>query len=188
MSKKQITLGVPIHRKSGPSSFVQTERRAHEAWAALIKRSPTAAMVMHHLVAKMGHQNAVVIGQKTLAKLMGCHPDTVKRAIATLEADRWIQVIQVGGRGTVNGYVVNDAVAWGQKRDDRQTLSVFSARVVADAEDQTPITLKATELRRLPMVYPPEQAIPTGLGEEGAQMLLEGTEPVLEGEPHDPEA
>ena len=134
-------LGAPLHHQRSPGSFVQTERKAHEAWAALIKKSPTAAMVMHHLVAKMGHQNAVVIGQKTLAKLLDCHPDTVKRAVADLVTDRWIQVVQVGGRGTVNAYVVNDAIAWGQARDQRQQLSQFHAQVIADADDQNPATL-----------------------------------------------
>lgn len=180
-------LGAPLHHQRSPGSFVQTERKAHEAWAALIRKSPTAAMVMHHLVAKMGHQNAVVIGQKTLAKLLGCHSDTVKRAVADLVADQWIQVVQVGGRGTVNAYVVNDAVAWGQSRDQRQHLSQFHAQVVADAEDQSPATLKSTQLRRLPMIYPPEQALPDGEGEPGAQMLFNGMEPVIEGEPRIPD-
>lgn len=139
-------------------------------------------MVLHHLVAKMGHQNAVVIGQKTLATLLDCHPDTVKRAIADLVKDRWIQVIQIGGRGTVNAYVVNDSVAWGQARDQRQHLSQFSAQVIADAQDQSPAALQSTQLRRLPLIYPPEQALPSGLGEPGAQMLLDGMEPVIEGE------
>lgn len=139
-------------------------------------------MVMHHLVAKMGPQNAVVISQKTLAKLLGCHPDTVKRAVADLVRDRWVQVVQVGGRGTVNAYVVNDTVAWGQARDQRTTLSVFSAQVVADAEDQNQATLETSGLRRLPLIYPPEEALPAGEGEPGAQMLLDGMEPVIEGQ------
>ena len=33
------------------------------------------------------------------------------------------------------------------------------------------------------MIYPPEQALPAGAGEEGAQMLLDGMEPVIEGPP-----
>lgn len=176
-------LGAPVAHPRAPGTFVQTERRAHEAWAKLIARSPTAAMVMHHLVARMGPQNAVVISQKTLAKLLGCHPDTVKRAVADLVKDRWVQVVQVGGRGTVNAYVVNDTIAWGQKRDQRPNLSVFSAQVVADAEDQTPATLSVQELRRLPLIYPPEEALPSGPGEPGAQMLLSGMEPVIEGPP-----
>jgi DNA-binding transcriptional regulator YhcF (GntR family) len=179
--KPPRVLGAQINRPTAPGSFVQTERRAHEAWASLIAKSPTAAMVMHHLVARMGHQNAVVISQKTLAKLLGCHPDTVKRAVADLVRDRWVQVVQVGGRGTVNAYVVNDTVAWGQSRDQRPTLSVFSAQVVADAEDQTAAVLEAKSLRRLPLIYPPEEALPMGPGEPGAQMLLDGMEPVLEG-------
>ena len=180
---KKPSLGSSVSHPRAPGSFVQTERRAHEAWASLISKSPTAAMVMHHLVARMGHQNAVVIGQKTLAKLIGCHPDTVKRAVADLVEDRWVQVVQVGGRGTVNAYVVNDTIAWGQKRDQRAALSVFSAQVVADAEDQSPATLEARELRRLPLIYPPEEALPAGPGEPGAQMLLDGMEPVIEGAP-----
>jgi len=187
MSTKPRALGAPLHHQRAPGSFVQTERKAHEAWAALIKKSPTAAMVLHHLVAKMGHQNAVVIGQKTLANLLGCHPDTVKRAIADLVADRWIQVVQVGGRGTVNAYIVNDAVAWGQARDQRQHLSQFSAQVIADAQDQSPATLHSGQLRRLPMIYPPEQALPSGDGDPGSQMLLDGMEPVIEGEPRFPD-
>lgn len=188
MSTKQSRgLGTALHHQRAAGSFVQTERKAHESWAALIKKSPTAAMVLHHLVAKMGHQNAVVIGQKTLATLLDCHPDTVKRAIADLVKDRWIQVIQIGGRGTVNAYVVNDSVAWGQARDQRQHLSQFSAQVIADAQDQSPAALQSGQLRRLPMIYPPEQALPSGDGDPGAQMLLDGMEPVIEGEPRFPD-
>ena len=119
-------------------------------------RSPRAAAVMHHLVANMGHQNAVVISQKTLAKLAGCSVATLKRALADLENERWIQVVQIGQNGTVNAYVVNSNVAWGESRDQIGRLSVFSAAVVADAEDQTPERLERKELRKLPLIVPPE--------------------------------
>ena len=39
--------------------------------------SPRAAALMHHLVARMGHQNAVVVSHKTLAKMMGCGTRTI---------------------------------------------------------------------------------------------------------------
>jgi DNA-binding transcriptional regulator YhcF (GntR family) len=138
---------------------------------------------MHTLVARMGHQNAVVISQKLLAKLVGCNERTIRRAIEDLERDRWIQVVQLGTAGTMNAYVVNDTVAWGQRRDQKLTLSVFSAAVVADVDDQSEFTLEARALRRLPVIYPPEQALPSGPGEPGAQMLLDGMEPVIEGAP-----
>lgn len=175
-----------VSATSGPSTWVQTERAAHEAWARLTMKSPRAAAVMHTFVARMGHQNAVIISQKLLAKLVGCNERTIRRAIEDLERDRWIQVVQVGPSGTVNAYVVNDTVAWGQKRDQRPSVSIFSAAIVADADDQSEFTLEAKQLRRVPVIYPPEQALPTGPGEPGAQMLLDGMEPVIEGEPRLP--
>lgn len=138
---------------------------------------------MHTLVAKMGHQNAVVVSHKVLARLLGCGPRTIIRALQDLERDRWIQIVQLGQTGTVNAYVVNDRIAWGQKREERINLSTFSAAIVADEADQDEFTLEARHLRRLPMIYPPEQALPAGAGETGAQMLLDGMEPVIEGPP-----
>jgi DNA-binding transcriptional MocR family regulator len=136
---------------------------------------------MHHLVANMGHQNAVVISQKTLAKMVGCHVNTVNRALSDLEADNWIQVVQIGQTGSVNAYVVNSAVAWGETRDQIGRLSVFHASVVADAEDQPAGRLDRPELRKLPIIYPPEEAFPVGEGEPGAQIALPGLEPVIVG-------
>src|ERR1700691_4740161 len=130
---------------TSPNTWVQTERAAHEAWAKLTIKSPRSAALMHHLIARMGHQNAVVVSQKTLAKLMGCNPRTVQRAVADLVTDRWIQAVSLGGAGTINAYVVNDQVAWGQPRDQRPALSVFSAYVVADREDQDALTLEHRE-------------------------------------------
>jgi len=135
-------------------------------------------MLLHHLVAKMGHQNAVVISQKSLAKLMGIHERTVRRAITDLVDERWIQVVRIGS-GKESAYVVNDYVAWGQKRS-QLSLSTFSATVVADRDDQSPDTLTSTDLRRIPTLYPGEEQLPHGEPEKPpSQGLLEGTEPDL---------
>jgi hypothetical protein len=136
---------------------------------------------MHHLVANMGHQNAVVVAQKTLSAMVGCSLSTLKRALADLERDRWIQSVQIGNTGTVNAYVVNSSVAWGETRDQMPRLSVFHAAIIADAADQSEATLGRTKLRKLPLVVPPEQPLPDGPGEPGAQTLLPGLEPVIEG-------
>jgi hypothetical protein len=156
-------IGTPVKHK--PGQWVQTERKAHEAWASLIARKPRAAMLLHHLVAQMGHQNAVVISQKTLAKLTGVTDRTVRSAIADLVAERWISIVRLNGPGTVAAYVVNDRVAWGQPRDELR-LSVFSAMVVADFEDQDVSALDHVELRRIPALYPGERQLPTGPGED----------------------
>ena len=128
----------------------------------------------------MGHQNAVVISQRTLAKLLGCAPRSIRNAVEVLESERWIQVIQIGQRGTVNAYVVNDQVAWGEKREHIHRLSVFSAAIVADEEDQSEYTLLPGQLRRIPALYPGEVQMPTGEGEEPpSQPALPGMEPDL---------
>jgi DNA-binding transcriptional MocR family regulator len=180
MNKPLLTtsaVGVPAKNKVG--QWVQTERKAHEAWANLIGRKPRAAALLHHLVAQMGHQNAVMVSQKTLAKIMGSSLDTVKRALRDLEAERWIQIVKMNGPGTVAAYVVNDRVAWGQSRE-QLCLSVFSATVVADAEDQDPLTLEHSDLRRIPTLYPGERQLPSGQGEDPpSQPSIDGMEPDL---------
>jgi len=181
-------LGTQVVSKQ--NTWVQTERAAHEAWAKLAMNSPRAAALMHHLVANMGSQNAVVVNQKTLSKMLGCTVRTVQRAVADLVADRWIQAVNLGGAGTVNAYVINDQIAWGEKRELRPRLSMFSARVIADSEDQDALTLERTELRRLPMLYPGERQLPTGPGEDPpSQPSLTGLEadlPAVSGDNPDP--
>jgi hypothetical protein len=41
-------------------TWVQTERAAHEAWAALIGRQPRAAALLHLLVANMDRSGALL--------------------------------------------------------------------------------------------------------------------------------
>lgn len=178
MSAQPERLGTPV--TAGPRTFVQTERKAHEAWAKLTLRSPRAAAVMHHLVANMGHQNAVVISQKTLSKLLSCSIDTIQRAISELARDHWVQIVRLNGPGTVSAYVVNSSVAWGEKREHIGNLSVFHAAVIADADDQPEGSLDRTELRRIPMLFPGEQQLPSGDGlPPPSQPSLPGMEPDL---------
>src|SRR5260363_474402 len=80
-------IGVQVKNK--PGKCVQTERKDHEAWANLIARKPRADMLMHHLVAQMGHQNAVVISQKTFSQLMGTSLRTTQYAISDLTTEKW---------------------------------------------------------------------------------------------------
>ena len=177
MTPPQDKLGTPAKNK--PGQWVQTERKAHEAWARMCMSKPRAAALAHHLVAQMGHQKAVVVSQKTLAKLMGCSLRTIQYAIADLVAEKWVQVVKMGGTGSVAAYVVNDCVAWGQPRDQLR-LSIFSANVVADIEDQDTVTLDHSDLRRIPTLYPGERQSPSGPSEDPpSQPLLAGFEPDL---------
>ena len=173
----QNKIGTQPLAQSTHKTWVQTERAAHEAWAKLVIKNGKAAALMHVLVSQMGEQNAVVVPRGVLAKMIGSSEATVKRAIATLRAERWIETIQLGGKGGVNAYVVNRRVAWQQSRNNMH-LALFDAAIVADASEQE--SIGGPELRRVPVLYPGEEQLPTGDGEDPpAQALLEGLEPDL---------
>lgn len=162
-------------------TFIQTERATHEAWARLILASNRSAQLMHILCAQLDDTtNAVVISQKTLAKLMNCTERTIRNSLQPLINGHWIQVVQIGQAGTVNAYVVNSTVAWTKGRDDLH-LSSFHARVIADAEEQKPGTVEMTgKLRTVPLLYPGELQLPTGAGlPPPSEPALPGMEPDL---------
>ena len=170
-----------LPEKRQPGTWVQTERAAHEAWAALMRDSPTAAMLMHLLVARVGEHNAVVVSQKTMAKIMGRHVNTVKTAFKTLRDRNWIEIRQVGERGTVNAYIINDRVAWTGKREGLR-YSLFSAAVVL-SEDERPDRDqlgRQDPLRKVPSLLHGEQQLPTGDGlPPPSEPSLPGMEPNL---------
>ncbi|MFL9934260.1 hypothetical protein P0D88_34935 [Paraburkholderia sp. RL18-103-BIB-C] len=185
MKQKRQTVGVPA--QNGRATWVQTERRAHEQWAKLAANEPKAAALMHHLVARMERQNAVVVSQKVLAGLMGCSVETVKRAIRSLVAGKWVQIVKLNGPGTVSAYVVNDRVAFGERRENLR-LSLFSATIVASADDQDSETLDHSDLMKIPVLFPGERQLPTGPGEEPpAEPSLDGLEPDLPALRDDPQ-
>lgn len=165
--------------QSVKGTWVQTERKAHEAWAILIGSKPKAAQLMHLLVANMDRKGAVVASQKTLAEMMGCSVATVKRSLKALTDDNWLDVARIGSeRGGVNAYLVNRRVAWADKREN-QRYAAFDARIIVSASEQAPATLEATEpLRQLPQLG--ETQLPTGDGvDPPSQPSLEGMEPDL---------
>jgi hypothetical protein len=101
------------------SAFEQTradttmvQRAAHVSWAALIMQYPKAGALLHVLAARVDEHNAVIASHKVLARFAGCSVSTIKRAISVLVTGNWIEVRQIGDRGTVNAYVVNDRVVW----------------------------------------------------------------------------
>jgi hypothetical protein len=173
------SIGKPVVPKK--QTFIQIEREALHEWARFMMKNQRAASVLGHMTALMDKQAAVAISHKTLAKLCGCSLPTVKRALDALEKGSWIQVVQLGPTGTVNAYIINSRVAWCDLRDNKK-MAIFSARIVADAEDQTALTMSEDKLRRIPMVHPPEEALPTGEWPLDAQMQLSGLEQVAVGQ------
>jgi hypothetical protein len=163
------------------SRWVQTERAAHEAWALLTRKSALAAQIMHLLVARVGEHNAVVISQGTLAALTGASRRGVQKALRILIDDRWIELRQIGDRGTINAHVINDRVAWSGKRDGIR-YSLFSAVVVLSEDEQPDRDELGRQepLRRVPSLYSGEQQLPSGDGlPPPSEPSLPGMEPDL---------
>lgn len=170
-------VGSPPPADSKRATWVQTERATHEAWGMLTTRSPRAAAMAHYLVANMEQSGAVVASYATLAKITGMSVATVRRAIDDLKADRWIEVVQIGGKGGANAFVINSRVAWAQGRD-KLHMSAFTARVIADREEQQ--QLDDAPLRRIPVLRHGEQQLPSGpSGDPPNQPALDGMEPDL---------
>lgn len=167
--------------RAKPTGWIQTDRKVHEAWARMIAKKPKAAMLAHYLAANVGEHNAVVASHKTLAHMLDVHVTTIKRAIADLVSENWLEVRQIGQTGTACAYVLNHRVAWSGKRDNIR-YALFSATVIA-ASDEQPDSHELGEqqpLRQLPRLFPGERQLPAGEGEPPpSEPSLPGMEPDL---------
>jgi hypothetical protein len=140
-----------------------------------------AARLAHVLVANMDPaSNAVVASQTTIGELMGgVHRNTVRKAIQVLEAERWIEVLQIGGKGGALAYVVNSRVAWGQSREAIR-YAAFAARVLVSSSEQTEDIDDRPPLRQIPVLLRGEKQLPDGPGENPpSQPAIPGMEPDL---------
>jgi hypothetical protein len=136
---------------------------------------------LHLLVARMGEHNAVVMSHGTMAQLMGRNRRTVQRALDVLTEGNWVEARQIGDRGTVCAYIVNDRVAWQGHRSGMR-YSLFSAAVVvSDDEQPDQASLGAqSSLVRLPSLFPGERQLPSGEGlPPPSEPDLPGMEPEL---------
>lgn len=168
-----------LTREQNSSTWVQTERSAHEAWGRLTVSSPRAAALMHYLVAEMDESAAVVASHATLSAISGMSPSTIKRAIADLKAGNWVQVLQIGGKGGALAFVVNSRVGWATKRD-KIHMAAFTAKVLASGKEQEAGYLEGAPLHAIPMLAPGEAQLPTGDGEDPpSQPAIPGLEPEL---------
>jgi hypothetical protein len=100
----------------------------------------------------------------------------VQNALKVLDRERWLEIRQIGERGTVNAHVINDRVVWSGPRDGLR-YSLFSAMVIVSDEEQPDRSELGRQepLNRVPRLYPGEQQLPTGEG------LPPPSEPALPG-------
>lgn len=163
--------GELVRLKSGAVNhgFVQVSRRYLDELDELAFRSPAARKLLTCLVKGMNKQNAVMVSQESLVKLTGLSKPTIKRSVALLREQQWIEVLKVG---TSNVYRVNSSVFWTTRADGR--WASFSAEVILNFDEQDKITKTApinppkTTLRHIPFVQIHEDVIVAGtsLGNE----------------------
>ncbi len=147
----------------------------------LTRKSPLAAQIMHLLAARVGEHNAVVISQKTLASVAGASRRGVQNALKVLERERWLELRQIGERGTVNAHVINDRVVWSGPRDGLRYSKFSAVVIVSDQEQPDREELgRQVPLHKLPRLYPEEQQLPGGAGlPPPSEPPLPGLEPDL---------
>ncbi len=147
----------------------------------LTRKSPLAAQIMHLLAARVGEHNAVVISQKTLASLAGASRRGVQNALKVLERDCWLELRQIGERGTVNAHVINDRVVWSGPRDGLRYSKFSAVVIVSDEEQPDREELGQQEpLHKLPRLFPDEQQLPSGAGlPPPSEPAIPGLEPDL---------
>lgn len=129
----------------------------------LIHKHPSAALLLHILVANMDEKAALVASHKLLSELCGVSIMTVRRALTTLKDQNFIQTVRIGSeRGGVLGYVVNSRIAWADSRDNLK-YAAFSARVLVTSTEQTE-PLDGPPLRQVPQMDPDDIQLPHGPG------------------------
>ena len=167
------------HQAANRGTWVQTERAGHEAWAHLIHKKPSAAQLLHILVSKMDEKAALVASHKLLSELCNVSIMTIRRSIAVLVEQNFIQTVRIGSeRGGVLGYIVNSRIAWADSRDNLKYAS-FTARVLVTSTEQTE-PLEGPELNQVPHMEPGDIQLPHGPGKEPpTQDNLEGFLPDL---------
>lgn len=151
------------HQPANRGTWVQTERAGHEAWAALSGKHPKASQLMHVLVAHMDEKAALVASHKLLSELCNVSIMTIRRSLAVLVEQNFIQTVRVGSeRGGVLAYIINSRIAWADSRENLK-YAAFSARVLVTSTEQT-APLEGPELKQTPLLAAGELQLPHGPG------------------------
>lgn len=131
------------------AGFIQVSKVYIDEMNDLAQHAQSAHRVLWTLIKEMNKQNAVMISQDSLCKLTKLSPATIKRSVALLREQQWLEVLKMG---TTNIYRVNSNVVWQDRADGR--WASFNARVILNFDEQDSVT-KATpsvKTRHIPFV------------------------------------
>lgn len=131
------------------AGFIQVSKAYIDEMNDLAQHAPSAHRVLWTLIKEMNKQNAVMVSQDSLCKLTKLSAATVKRSVALLREQQWLEVLKMG---TANIYRVNSNVFWQDRADGR--WASFNAHVILNFEEQDSV-IKANpsvRTRHIPFV------------------------------------
>lgn len=145
-------------------NFVQLYKKELMELRALNAKDPNALTILLIMVEKMNKQNALMISQKNLIKILKKSKPTVSRAIAALKESKFLDVIKVG---TANAYIINSNVFWQDNALLKDKAAIFTATVIASGEEQDKKYFEDWEnvkLKQLPLLM--DDDMPSILGDK----------------------
>ena len=139
------------------AGFIQVSKMYIAETIGLANQSPSAHSVLWTLVQQMDKQNSVMISQESLCKLTKLSSATIKRAVALLREQQWIDVLKMG---TANVYRVNSTVFWQDRADGR--WASFSANIILnfDEQDEQTKRMPTVRTRHIPVVEADDMVMP----------------------------
>ena len=124
------------------AGFVQVSKVYIDEMNDLVRNAPSANVVLWTLIQQMNKQNSVMISQESLCVLTNLSRATVKRSVALLREQQWLDVKKLG---TANIYRVNSNLVWQDRADGR--WASFTANIVLNFDEQDQITKALPNLR-----------------------------------------
>lgn len=167
-------------------TWAQLNLEAAEELRGLMRRSRWAAELVLALIQRMipGAGGVVVCSRVAMAEMLGCSIPTTDRALKVLINEGWVQRMKIGGASAL---AINSRVVWVGDRGDLP-MAVFSATVIATRSEQDAIALNPPPLKNVPVLYPFEEPIMVGPGQEPpSEPELEGMPPLVGRYAADPE-
>ncbi|MBC7502505.1 MAG: replication/maintenance protein RepL [Herminiimonas sp.] len=150
------------------AGFIQVSEVYIDEMNDLAQHAPSAHRVLWTLIKEMNKQNAVMISQHSLCRLTRLSSATVKRSVALLREQQWLEVLKMG---TANIYRVNSSVVWQDREDGRRAS--FNAHVILNFDEQDNLTkaMPNVRTRHIPFVET-DDSIPAPRKGKGSQLNL----------------
>ena len=150
------------------AGFIQVSKVYIDEMNDLAQHAQSAHRVLWTLIKEMNKQNAVMISQDSLCRLTKLSSATVKRAVALLREQQWLEVLKMG---TANIYRVNSNVVWQDRADGR--WASFNAHVILNFDEQDGITKAnpSVRTRHIPFVEADDE-VPAPRKTKGSQLNL----------------